>query len=147
MRKIYILCALPLLLGCNKAKTTNDSKANSSEIIYDYSDVSHLTIEWKEILNQEEERYFGYVYSSQCGHCKEIKQDVIKAALNGEKKIYFITYTKEIPIITNAINNIGVDDYEKLGIIGTPSLFEIENRIVMDCYTGSKAIIATLTNQ
>lgn len=147
MRKIYILCALPLLLGCNKAKATSVSYTSSSEIIYDYSDVAHLMIEWSDILNKEEERYFGYIYSSQCGHCKEIKQDVIKAALNGKKKIYFITYTKEIPIITNASNNIGVDDYEKLGIIGTPTLFEIENRIVMDCYTGSEAIIATLTNQ
>ncbi len=147
MRKIYILCALPLLMGCSKAKATSTSEIISSEIIYDYSDVSHLTIEWKEILNQEEKRYFGYVYSSQCGHCKEIKQDVIKTALNSDKKIYFINYTKDIPIITNASNNIGVDDYEKLGIIGTPSLFEIENNIVMDCHTGSEAIIATLTSQ
>ena len=147
MRKIYILCVLPLLLGCNKAKATSVSNTSSSEIIYDYSDVAHLMIEWSDILNQEEERYFGYIYSSQCGHCREIKQDVIKAALKGEKKIYFINYTKDIPIITNASNNIGVDDYEKLGIIGTPTLFEIENRIVMDCYTGSEAIIATLTSQ
>ena len=147
MRKVYILCALPLLLGCNKVDATTTSENNSSEINYDYSDVAHLMIEWSDILNQEEEQYFGYVYSNQCGHCREIKQDVIKAALKGEKKIYFINYTKDIPIITNASNNIGVDDYEKLGISGTPTLFEIEKRIVIDCYTGSEAIITTLTNQ
>ena len=147
MKKLYILCALPLLMGCDKVKTTSISDSVSSEIVYDYSDVSHLTIGWSEILNQQEERYFVYVYSTQCGHCKEIKQDVIKEALSGNKKIYFIAYTKDIPIITNALNNIGVDNYEKLGIIGTPTLFEIDNRIVVDCYTGSEAIITTLTNQ
>ena len=106
-----------------------------------------MIIEWSDILSQEDERYYAYIYSTQCGHCKEIKQAVINIALNSDKKIYFITYTKDIPIITNASNNIGVDNYENLGIIGTPTLFEIEHKVVLDCYTGSEAIIETLTNQ
>ena len=146
MKKILILCVVPFLLGCVKEKE-RAIEETSSATIYDYSDVAHLTIEWKDILKQEETHYYSYIYSDTCGHCNEIKQDVICAALKGEKKIYFITYSKEIPIITNAANNIGVDDYENLGIIGTPTLFEINNSIVVECYTGSSSIIATLTNQ
>lgn len=146
MKKILPMFLIPLLLGCTKTKRTSNDET-SSIAIFDYSDVAHLTIEWNKILNQEEQNYFAYIYSNQCGHCKEIKQDVINYALNGEKKIYFIAYTKEIPIITNAMNNIGVDNYEQLGIIGTPTLFEINEGIVAECYTGSSSIIKTLTNQ
>lgn len=146
MKKIIIACVVPFLLGCINEKERVVEETNSA-IVYDYSDVAHLTIEWKDILKQEETHYCSYIYSDTCGHCKEIKQDVISAALNGKVRIYFITYSKEIPIITNATNNIGVDDYESLGIIGTPTLFEINNSIVTECYTGSSSIIATLTNQ
>ena len=146
MKQILIMCLLPLLLGCTKEKN-NIIEESKSMIIYDYSDVAHLTIEWDKILSQEEKHFFAYIYSNQCGHCKEIKQDVIRCALNDDKKIYFIVYTKEIPIITNTMNNIGVDNYEQLGIIGTPTLFEINEGIVVECYTGSSSIIETLTNQ
>ncbi len=143
MKKLLFLCACLLLTACQKQETSSEY---SILIEYDYQDVEHLHIEWKDILSQERYNYFVYIYSLTCGHCKEVKPYILNAALNSDKQFYFVTYTKEIPIITNAELNIGVTYYEKLGIIGTPTLFEIESGMVSACYTGSVAIIETLTN-
>ena len=143
MKKLLFVCACFLLSGCQKEENNSDY---SIIIEYDYKDVEHLHIEWKDVLSQEAINYYVYIYSLTCGHCKEAKPYILEAALNSDRSIYFVSYTKEIPIITNAELNIGVTNYEELGIIGTPTLFEIESNMVSACYTGSVAIIETLTN-
>ena len=143
MKKLLFLCACLLLTSCK-----SEEKADSYSILieYDYEDVEHLHIEWNDVLSQEANNYFVYVYSLTCGHCKEVKPYILKSALETSDIYYFVIYTKDIPIISNAEQNIGVTNYEELGIIGTPTLFEIESGMVSACYTGSSAIIETLTN-
>ena len=75
MNKLLILPITSILiLGCSPNK---EAKA----IEYDYSDVADLTICWNDILSVESDKYFAYIYSRTCGHCNEIKQDVITYAL------------------------------------------------------------------
>ena len=141
--KIYLTVFLPLLtLGCSSSMSSFEYL--SEEKIYDYEDVEHLMISWDQILDKDD-KYFAYVYSETCGHCKEIKQVVLEKALLGKDAFYFVKYDKEIPVITNAELNIGCSSYFDLGIMGTPTLFEINNHTVISCYTGSNEILKTLT--
>lgn len=140
MQKLLFL-ALPLLLySCSSTKT-------EASIDYDYTDVSSLTICWDDIFKVQLERYFVYIYSSTCGHCNEIKQDVISYALSNINTLYFVSFTKSIPIVNDRFYPIGKDNVEDLGIVGTPSMFLIVNHIVEENYVGKKEIIRTLTNE
>ena len=142
MKRILFAFILFSLCGCSKQK--QNETISSDVVTYDYSDIVDRTIQWSEILSQEA-NYYAYVYSETCGHCKEIKQEVLKYAIEINQNFYFILFNKEIPIIEKDSSNIGIDNYLKLGICGTPTLFEINNHVVITCYTGSKAIINTLT--
>ena len=146
MKKLLFIIIALLVIGCSKGKTSS-CLGGSNEYKYDYSDVEHLKIKWEDILKQKEERYFAYIYSYTCGHCNQIKPFVIEKALVGDPIIYFISYTNDIPIISNPTLNEGKDKYEELGIGGTPSLFDISSGVVNGCYTGTKEIIETLTNR
>lgn len=140
MRHLIFPClsACLLLTCCAKEKP-------KEEQIFEYEDVKNLTIEWKEMFLLEKDDYYAYIYSETCGHCREIKQDVISKALKTEN-IFFIPFTKEIPIISDPKVAIGKSDFESLGIIGTPTLFRIQNHMISEQYVGSHDILETLTN-
>ena len=133
------------MVGCSKAshKEMNSSEA-PTVIFYDYSLVDNLAIEWDQALLQEDEQYFVYIYSKTCGHCLEIKNDVIKYALDGSKKIYFIEYNEIIPIIQNREEVLEATEISKCGVVGVPSLFEINQHKITNYYLGAKEIIEIL---
>lgn len=141
MKKLLFLVILFCLAACGPKQ---QESASMDSTIYDYGDIEERIISWGDILNKEG-TYYTYVYSEGCGHCKEIKQVVLKYAIEVNRNFYFILFTQDIPIIENDLANIGVTNYQNLGICGTPTLFEIDNHIVSTCYTGSGAIIKTLT--
>lgn len=139
MNKLFLLPLVTLfMVSCSK-----DSKVVAEE--YDYSDVSHLHICWDDIFEINDAQYFVYIYSNTCGHCQEIKQEIISYALKHES-IYLIKFNNNIPIINDRNQVIGKDKVEDLGIVGTPSMFLINNHIVEANYVGKKEIIRTLTN-
>ena len=138
MKRLLFLIPFLLMVSCKKEE-------NHQSRSYDSINVDISVIEWSEILSQKEKFYYSYVYSDKCGHCNEIKDQIVSFALDGKYKIYFISYDTEIPIITNDTNNIGKTDYHDLGIVGTPTLFEIGGGMVVNCHTGSSLIISTLT--
>lgn len=142
MKRVVLLLFVFMLMSCSKSKESS-LLSESSIREYDYADVEDRFIEWERILSLDNQ-YYVYIYSSRCGHCNDIKQDVLRYALTHES-FYFVSFTKDIPIIQDESTNIGVDSYERLGIVGTPTLFEIHNHIVTNCFTGSTAIIETLT--
>ena len=127
-----------LLAGCT-------IETHIEEQIYEYEDVEHLSIEWSGLFEVDSDDYYTYIYSETCGHCREIKQDVIKKAME-MKNIFFVPFTKEIPIISDAEAVIGKSDFESLGIIGTPTLFRIQNHMISEHHVGSHDILSTLTN-
>ena len=140
MNKLLILPITSILiLGCSPNK---EAKA----IEYDYSDVADLTICWNDILSVESDKYFAYIYSRTCGHCNEIKQDVITYALVNKGALYFVPFNKTIPIIIDRTLPLEKDKVEDLGIVGTPSMFLIVNHVVKENYVGKKEIVKTLTN-
>ena len=139
MNKLVILPLMTLLMiGCS-----NNEEAKAIE--YDYSDVAFLTICWNDILNVDSLEYFAYIYSSTCGHCSEIKQEVISYALVNKGSLYFVPFNKDIPIINDRTIPIEKVKVEDLGIVGTPSMFLIVNHVVKENYVGKKEIVSTLT--
>lgn len=140
MRKLLILAFTLLLCCCS-------SKKAEAVADYDYSDVIDLTVCWDDIFSIQLESYFVYIYSSTCGHCNEIKKDVISYALNNPNTMYFVSFNKDIPIINDRFYPIGKTATDDLGIVGTPSMFLIVNHIVEENYVGKKEIIRTLTNE
>ena len=145
MRKLFLFSFMSLVLlnGC-ASKKEEIVKEESKE--YEYEDVSHLMIAWSQIFEQAETDYMTYFYSETCGHCKQIKQQIIDIALNGTNKIYFVKFTDEIPIIADKSSVIGKDSFNDLGIVGTPSIYVISSHIIIDYIVGSNNIISTLTN-
>lgn len=144
MKRIFLLLLPIFLSSCSKS---NSVSFFDTSISHQYDDVISLKIEWEDILSQKEKFYYVYIYSNSCGHCKEIKDFIIEYSINGTYKLYFIEYSDEIPVITNETKNLGITNYGELGIVGTPSLFEIGGGMVVNCHSGSSAIIETLTNE
>ena len=138
MKRILFIVSILLLSSCHETELTNEER------VYDYKDVQDRFIEWKDVLAQEKENYFAYVFSYSCGHCKDIKQDILKKTIIDGWDIYYVEYTSDILIVDSNAPYIGVTNYEELGIIGTPTLFEISIGAVKDRFTGSKEIIDTL---
>lgn len=140
MKKLLFLPTLLFLL-CNCS-----AKKQTSVIEYDYSDVSDLTICWNEVLSVSKNEYFVYIYSSTCGHCNEIKQEVISFALRNYGDLYFVSFNKDIPIINDRNKPLEKDNVDDFGIVGTPSMFRIIEHVVKENYVGKKEIVETLTN-
>ncbi len=140
MKKLLFLPTLLFLLCyCSANKTV-------AAIEYDYSDVSNLTICWNDILSLSKDDYYVYIYSSTCGHCNEIKQEVISFALRNYGDLYFVSFNKDIPIINDRNEPLEKDSVGDLGIVGTPSMFRIIEHVVKENYVGKKEIVETLTN-
>lgn len=137
---LFIPMTLLLTFCSNDSKTISQYK---SLMEYDYSDIEHLKIEWKDILNKDNS-YYVYIYSENCGHCRNIKLDVLNYALSNEGTMYFKKYDKEIPIYDSTEDTLGTDDYRKIGILGTPTLLGIDNHILVSNITGEEPILQTL---
>ena len=143
MKQILLSSVMCLFLcSCQKAKNINIET-------YDYDDeeMTKYAIDWEGVFLQSEKDYFVYVYSKTCGYCNEIKQKVLSKVVEENPKIYLVEYSEKVPIITDSKSIIGKQNIEEIGIVGTPSLFEIYNYVLVDNIVGGKAIIETLTNR
>ena len=140
MKKLIIPITCLLLIGCNN----KNKSISEEEKKFDYVDVSERSIKWEQLFEPKDEFYYTYVYSTTCPHCNDIKQKVIYKSINNEENIYFIEYTKDIPIGTNIFDYIGQSNYENVGLIGVPTLMEISDHVITNIFVGSKEIIKTL---
>ena len=144
MKKLFLSFLSVLLAGCSNIAV--DSLIIESEIIqHDYDDVKDHHIAWLELLSFDGQ-YLVYIYSSTCGHCNKIKQDVLRFYFQNKVTMYFVSFDKSIPVISSPQTNIGKGKIDEIGIGGTPTLFEIKDKIILNCFTGSNEIIHTLTN-
>ena len=140
MKKIVLLVVtLCLLSGCQKEK-------EEEKIIYDYEDFSGIKIEWNNLFLPAKSQYFAYIYSKSCGHCENIKQDVLSYIKTNLESFYLIEYSKEIPLTKNAFLTIGKEKIEEVAILGTPSLIEISGGYIALNIAGEKDIITYLGN-
>ena len=134
------------LLLCTVSCSKTETSFSSEQIYHDYDEIQEKTIMWNELLNQKQRHYYSYIYSPRCGHCNEIKQEVIDYGLE-HNDFYFILYTNDIPVDYEIETTIGKSDINDVFILGTPSLIEIENSVVINNLAGSKSILMTLSKQ
>lgn len=127
-----ILLTLTLLLsGCT-------SSVQQVEKEYDYSDVTAFVL-WNDIFKQEEKEYSVYFFSQTCGHCKELKQEIICYYFENVEILYFLE-TNEDTVFGPPSDLTGINSIEDFNIYGTPFLINIENGTVINYYAGSSKI-------
>lgn len=147
MNRLFLIFLLPFLIlisGCSKKNIDHPSSTSITIKNHDYSGVENLFIEWTEMLNQNKNNYYVYIFSRTCGHCREIKNDVIEYALLDEGSLFFIEYQDSIPKVSFKEEVIGVSNIDKMGIVGVPSLFEIHDQKIVNYYLGTKEILEIL---
>ena len=129
--KLLLLFTL-LISGCSNTHANIISKE------YDYSDVT-THIDWIDVFSQAEDLYFVYFYSLSCGHCKEIKQEILSYYISSKETIYFVQ-ADENTVYGSSGELIGVSDVSNLFIYGTPFLIKLENHVIVEYYGGEKVI-------
>ena len=140
MKRVMIVFVLGLVMcSCS-------NKADIKEKVYDYDLIEERKVSWNNLFSIADNDYFGYIYSETCGHCKEVKPSMIEATLNGEINVYYIEYDQSIPIVDSYATNIGKGSVDEIGIIGTPTLFHIQNHIITEQFAGAKDILYKLSN-
>ena len=139
--KIKLLPLLAFLLFSCGVRDNN----SLSEISYDYSSIDSFLIEWDDLLSKDKELYFVYIFSKRCGHCNAIKNEIISFAIHRDD-FFFIEYQESIPLINDKKAVVGANNMGELGIMGTPSLFEITYSTVTNYFVGVNEILETLSN-
>ena len=130
MKTYYFLLVL-LLSSCTSYKATKIKE-------YDYSDIETM-IQWNEIFIQNEESYSVFFYSQTCGHCKELKQDILSYYFGNYERLYFVE-TDDNTVFGPQNDLVGVDSIEEFYIFGTPFLINVDNWKVSNYYAGNAKI-------
>lgn len=147
MRTIYFLVAIPLLLG-SCALNKKEEKINTSDIVipeadHEYFEVEDMYINWSDILVQNNNTYYVYIYSTTCNHCKELKNWIIEKALE-RGDIYFLKGSNEIEIKTDVSQTIGATNVKDIAILGYPTLLKIDNKTLVKNVAGNSQILSLL---
>lgn len=147
MRRIYFLAAIPLLLG-SCALTKKEEKINVTDVVipdadHEYFEVEDMYINWSDILNQNNDTYYVYIYSTTCSHCKELKNWIIEKALERDD-IYFVKGSSENKVKTDVSQTIGATEVENIAILGYPTLLKISNKTLVVNVAGNSQIISLL---
>jgi|GEM_PF-5120230 len=99
-----------------------------------------LIIRWEELLLQQEQNYFGYVFSYHCPYCEKIKMIIFEYILYGECLLYLIEFDSSIPRESEKNNFYSTNNIFDLTIVGTPTLFVVENKEAKNRITGATDI-------
>ena len=125
LRFIVSLLSIALTTSC----TPSEESVPQYKTFKQFQVVVDNSIEWKNILNQEENKYIIFFYSETCAYCHEIQEEVIDFAITCPLKTYFLdTMENDVPIDSD--KKIGVSNYEEASINGTPSILEVENATI-----------------
>ncbi|MCK5761518.1 MAG: thioredoxin family protein [Candidatus Izimaplasma sp.] len=97
----------------------------------DYSSFDYIE-DYQEITTMPEDEYLVYFYSEGCGHCQQIKYDVLEFADDNNEniKVYFLDAG-----IASGYNNIS-------GMNGTPSVLLIVDGQLIDLVAGDTSILS-----
>lgn len=132
MKKVFSL-VIPLLTLCGC------QSQNTSPAIHNYHETKEALISWPETFNQESIDYLVYFYSESCGHCNQIKQDVISFYLKHLIDMYFVC--TDIEAIFGPVSDLsGIDNIGNFYIFGTPFLTRITQHQVKEYYVGSSKV-------
>ena len=109
-------------------------------VTHNYHEIKVHLINWNDIFVQCEDYYLVYFYSERCGHCKEIKQDIISYYFKDINPLYFVCTDIEVEIGPSK-DLIGINNIDDFYIFGTPFLIEITNREISNYYAGQAQIL------
>lgn len=143
---VLILFSSILFSGCSLTKT--DEKIDVSDIVipntnHEYFEVDYMSINWADILLQNKEAYYVYIYSLMCTHCQELKNYIIDEALKRDD-IFFVKGSNKDVIKTEVSNTIGATDVKDIAILGYPSMLKISNKTLVQNLAGNSKIIDIL---
>ena len=143
LRLLFVsLTSLAIVASCSPSiDTTNIENAIEQE---EY--INNHEILWLDVLKQEENNYLVFIYSETCGHCHDMMDEIIDFAKSEILPTYFInTQNYEVPIFKEIKENIASID--ELGILGTPSILEIENKVVIRNIAGIDKCLSFLIDK
>lgn len=147
MKKIFCLTFLPLLLGgCSIKKT--EEKLDISDIKipvtnHEYFEIQDMSINWSDILEQNKDTYYVYIYSLTCSHCTDLKNWIIDKALD-RKDIYFVKGSNKDVIKSDVSITIGAMSISEIAILGYPSLLKISDKKLVKNIAGNAKIMNAL---
>ena len=145
-QKLKIFTAL-LLLSISSCKLNDKSKTNEEYRKFsEFEIVNTNQISWNNLLSQKEERYLVFVYSETCDHCHVIQEEVISFAEDGIIQTYFIDtkISGDVTLTKDISDTIGATKIKDVAILGTPTLFEIEDAAVKANIPGQDSILSFL---
>lgn len=119
------------LIGCNfhEEKVTYDSIPEDLVIEeeHDYEEVLDYQLLLETVFDVDSSRYYVYFYSLSCSHCNQIKNYMIKKALE-RQDIYFVKGTSKDQLTNDSKKLIGAENPGDIWITGYPSLLLISNQ-------------------
>lgn len=145
MRKIFLTLLTPLtLVAC-----ANSGGGGSDPVIpvHDYSEVEHLERKWETLFSQPEDHYYLYCYGVHCRSCHKIKNEVIEYALHGNKTIYFCAEGYVVYPDGDVEETLGKTDIMDVFIIGTPSILEVKNGVILNNGAGGQTVLEIIKSE
>ena len=125
------LTSLAIVASCSPIRETTNNK----NVIEQEEIIKNQSISWFDALNQKENNYIVFVYSETCGYCHDMMDEIIDFAKSEILVTYFInSQIYKVPISNEIKENIA--DINQLSILGTPTILEIENKIVVNNIAG-----------
>lgn len=124
----------------HRSSSRPDEFSVDPTVHHDYGEVRDIHISYENIFKMPEDDYLVYFYSLYCGHCLEIKDEVIEFALCEDGGIYFVREAPEVAVIKEEDVITGVDDIADFGILGYPSLVEIKEGAVALSVAGAEPV-------
>ena len=125
------LTSLAIVASCSPSRETTNNK----NVIEQEEIIKNQSISWFDALNQKENNYIVFVYSETCGYCHDMMDEIIDFAKSEILVTYFInSQIYKVPISNEIKENIA--DINQLSILGTPTILEIDNKIVVNNIAG-----------
>ena len=143
LRLLFVsLTSLAIVVSCSPTRDITNTKS----AIEQQEIVIKQQIPWLEALSQKENHYIIFVYSPTCGYCHDMMDEIIDFAKSEILPTYFInTQNNEVPIYQEINENIASID--ELGILGTPSILEIENKVAIRNIAGIDKCLSFLVDK
>ncbi|MCF0117532.1 MAG: hypothetical protein HUJ61_05740 [Bacilli bacterium] len=111
---------------------------------YDYEEVKEFALNSiEQIFDVGKEHYYVYFYMKTCGHCNQIKNEMISFGLE-RRDIYYIEKYEGIPSSNNDHSLIGATTPNEIFVKAYPFLIEILNGQVINTYLGVSQIKSSL---
>jgi len=147
--KLSVLSSLFLITLCSCSLSGQSLNNESNHRFEDYQIVNDNQINWQDVLMQEESNYFVFVYSETCSNCHDIQEEIVNFAVDKIMPTYFVDTKKsgDVTISKDVDSSIGASKMDDVSILGTPSVLEVEDKIVIANIAGKENILSLLNEK